>query len=343
MAIMCCKSFVLRLIAVVLVLTTGVKAAPFKAYDKDQASLRFMVLGDWGGLPAYPYRTGVEKDVAARMGKVAETMDYKFVLGLGDNFYFDGVQNEFDKRFQETFEDVFTAKSLDIPWYFIAGNHDHNGNVTAQIAYTKRANKRSNKWNFPSLYYSLNYTVPGTNTTVTIIQYDSITLCGNTDDFEGGLLGGPENLQVATTQLEWLEQQLKATKSDYVIVTAHYPVWSAAEHGPTKCLVQQVKPLLERYGVTAYFSGHDHNLQHLKEDNSDVEYFVIGCANFIDTSQKHKESVPKDSLKFIWAEDKGRGGFAQVQVTEEDLTFTFLESEDGKELYQRVMKPRKLK
>ncbi|CAH1249452.1 ACP5 [Branchiostoma lanceolatum] len=341
MAILCCKSSVLRLIAVVVVLTsgTGIVAAPFKAYDKDQASLRFMVLGDWGGIPLYPYRTGVEKDVAARMGKVADSMDYKFVLGLGDNFYFDGVQNEFDKRFQETFEDVFTAKSLDIPWYFIAGNHDHNGNVTAQIEYSHR----SKKWNFPSLYYSLNFTVPGTNTTVTIIQYDSITLCGNSDDFQHGLLTGPENLQVATTQLKWLEEQLNATKSDYVIVTAHYPVWSVAEHGPTKCLVQQVKPLLERYGVTAYFSGHDHNLQHLKEKDSDVEYFVIGCANFIDTSQKHKDSVPKDSLKFLWAEEKGQGGFAQVQVTEEAMTFTFLESVDGKELYQRVMKPRKLK
>ena len=57
-------------------------------------------MGDWGGLPDFPFRTPIEKAVAAEMGKIADQIDSKFTLALGDNFYFSGVKDISDKRFQ---------------------------------------------------------------------------------------------------------------------------------------------------------------------------------------------------------------------------------------------------
>ena len=35
----------------------------------------------------------------------------------------------------------------------------------------------------------------------------------------------------------------------------HYPVWSVTEHGPTPQLVDELKGLLEKYGVAFYLNG----------------------------------------------------------------------------------------
>lgn len=65
----------------------------------------------------------------------------------------------------------------------------------------------------------------------------------------------------AAEQWAWIENTLAKSTATYLLVAGHFPVWSIAEHGPTDCLVEKLKPLLEDHDVTAYLSGHDHNLQ----------------------------------------------------------------------------------
>lgn len=84
---------------------------------------------------------------------------------------------------------------------------------------------------------------------------DTVTLCGNSDDFLSRQPQRPRDTQMARTQLSWLKKQLAAAKEDYVLVAGHYPVWSIAEHGPTHCLVHHLLPLLATYNVTAYLCG----------------------------------------------------------------------------------------
>lgn len=100
-------------------------------------TLNFLVMADWGGQPTAPYTTSGEISTAGGMGRIAETMNASFALAVGDNFYSSGIATDVDDpRFKHTFEDVFTASSLQgprFPFYVIAGNHDHGGNVTAQV------------------------------------------------------------------------------------------------------------------------------------------------------------------------------------------------------------------
>lgn len=67
---------------------------------ENRTSLKFLAVGDWGGVPYPPYITAVQKATAHEMSKVAEQMGADFVLALGDNFYYTGVESVDSPRFK---------------------------------------------------------------------------------------------------------------------------------------------------------------------------------------------------------------------------------------------------
>ena len=99
------------------------------------SEVNFLIMGDWGGKSDKPYTTGEQLITAQGMGKIGKKINAKFALALGDNFYLKGVSDVNDPRFQNTFENVFTGylKSPGFVFHVLAGNHDHLGNVNAQI------------------------------------------------------------------------------------------------------------------------------------------------------------------------------------------------------------------
>lgn len=261
-----------------------------KAFNE---SLSFLVMGDWGGKGTKPYTTEGQLRSAVGMNTVAEKIGSQFVIGLGDNMYTNGVTDEYSERFSITFEKVYTGNHLQTLWELCAGNHDYNGNVTAQVAYSLH----STRWNLPSLYRTWTHTVnfdspqkeksqhehdlqgkheDGGSVSLSpssvLVQYvllDTILLVGQTnEDLLGAQPEGPLSVLAAENQWVWLEQVLSTSEADYLIVGGHYPVWSVSSHGPTQSLVDRLKPLLEKYDVTAYVCGHDHNLQFISERRS---------------------------------------------------------------------------
>lgn len=218
---------------------------------------------------------------------------------------------------------------------------------------------------FPSYYYELNFRIPNTGKTLTIIMLDTIMLCGNSDDFVDEKPRGPLRAVDANRQLTWLQGRLARSKADFLLVAGHYPVWSVSEHGPTECLLRRLHPLLIKYKATAYLCGHDHNLQvgsckmskpplvwickaasipsclcplqYIEE--SDVGYVVSGAGNFLDPDVRHWNHVPKGSVKFFTGQASTLGGFVHAEVTKNKMIVTFFQAK-GTSLYRTVLSQR---
>lgn len=60
----------------------------------------FLIAGDNGGLPEPLYSTKAQRNVAAIMARESRDHDCKFILELGDNFYFLGVKDIYDRRWR---------------------------------------------------------------------------------------------------------------------------------------------------------------------------------------------------------------------------------------------------
>jgi hypothetical protein len=59
--------------------------------DAHPASFNFLVVGDWGGQDTPPYTTPGEIAAAGGMAAISSALNAKFVIGLGDNFYYTGA------------------------------------------------------------------------------------------------------------------------------------------------------------------------------------------------------------------------------------------------------------
>jgi len=196
-------------------------------------------------------------------------------VGVGDNFYETGVNSTNDPHWKACFVDVYTAASLQKPWYQSLGNHDYQGIVQAQLEYDGDP-----RWNLPSRNYTVTIPIDDTHNATLVIL--------DTTPFIQDYYQNPENPEMAIQlqdqhwqqQFSWFENTLEETKTDWIIVFAHHPVYSS--EGGFVELQQYIKPVLEKNNVNVYFSGHDHNLQHWHINS--VDYFISGAAARVITS-----------------------------------------------------------
>ena len=270
------------------------------------SQLSFVAVGDWGGESDAQPTTAAQIADSQGMAKIAAELQVEGILLLGDNFYTHGVETNMSSRFNNTFEQVYPSEAFqNLPFYVIAGNHDHKGNVDAQLEY----HDFSLRWHFPKLYYTLSFNFTsstGVRRTVDLIMIDTVNLVGAClEDVPGcDLVQTNDEITFAEDQWTWLSQQLNESTADFLWVGGHYPIYSAGSDGTTALLVSRLLPMLKAVNAH-YISGHDHMHEHIIVDG--VNMFVTGPGKMCCYDIPNWKTIPKDAMQFMISGTNGQG------------------------------------
>jgi acid phosphatase len=278
-------------------------------------TLNFLVVGDWG-------RNGSDhqRDVAVQMGVTGASGGSRCVFSVGDNFYEDGVQSAADPQWRTSFEDIYTASSLQVPWYVALGNHDYRGVPQAQLDYAKL----SPRWRMPHRYYK----VAGIDVGAPQVDFfviDTSPLVHKYREKVHSALAENVASQDVNAQLSWLDQELERSTAPWKLVIGHHTIYSGGSgHGDTPEAQELIQPLLAKHGVQAYIHGHDHDLQHIRR--SGIDYLCCGAGSEV------RPVRAIDGTLFCQA----RSGFAAFQSEASALTVEFRDYE-GKVLHRAAI------
>jgi len=168
---------------------------PDTCFDSELAvdQHQIFIIGDWGGLPGDPETGPVTADhrkdgfhkrefvgglddvaqhvVRDRIRERAADFRPEYILNVGDNFYWGGVEatcgttrqnmSNFSSQWEDIFENFYTGDGLDgVQWLGVLGNHDYGGYLYSNawdqaIMYTWKEPEqgRAMRWVTPAQYW----------------------------------------------------------------------------------------------------------------------------------------------------------------------------------------------
>lgn len=275
-------------------------------------SLHFVALGDTGsGGPD-------QKKVAEAIAKYAETNKgsnaVDFVLLLGDNFYSDGVKTVDDPQWQDKFEKMYDAKRLPMPFYVVLGNHDwRNDAPDAELEYSKV--HPDSRWKMDGHFFKRQFpSKPDNTNTAPLVDFFFIdTEAWNT---KSPHISAYPDKHLGDKQMAWLENELKASRAKWKIAVAHHPLYSNGEHGHDAQVLElrkRLEPLFKRYGVNAFITGHDHDLERIEVPGHPTLFLISGAG-----SKLRKQTY--DEWKPFYASQLG---FLAVELDEKEMRGEF--------------------
>ena len=206
-----------------------------------------LIIGDFGTSDKHQYK------VAESMVDLIKDKDIKFICGLGDNIYDNGVRSIRDVKFKTHFEDPY--KNINKKFYNCLGNHDYGKKFFNQVLpdykYQIEYTKNSDKWRLPKRYY--NYTKNMNGVKVNFVLDTNIDLMNNKE---------------INDQLEYFLNKIKKSNDDWNILYGHHTYRSVSGHGNAEPLLEDfLNKLFSLNKINIYMCGHDHTKQHIIKDN----------------------------------------------------------------------------
>jgi acid phosphatase len=267
--------------------------------------LSFLVLGDWG---RRGHRT--QSAVARGLARAAQTYNAEFIITTGDNFREKGVEGVLDPQWHDSFDAVYDAPELDLPWYASLGDCDHRGNVAAQAEYAKH----DLRWRMSDQFYSINKRVDD-QTHAQFVFLDTTPLSEDRD-----LAPNAE----PALQLYWLRNMLAPSRSDWKIVIGHHGL-SSLHTRPDGG--DAVAPVLQQFGAQLYLCGYDHRLQQAQTEG--IHEVLSGAGAGAEPATNGESQRPV-------AYQNATPGFAVVTLDGLSMTTRFCNA-DGDELFSNTV------
>jgi len=282
-----------------------------RAAFNDDFPLNFVAIGDWGRNGEYH-----QNEVAKQMGDWAAAHPNKFIVSVGDNFYPKGVVSENDPLWYYSFENVYTAHSLQYDWYPVLGNHDYGTDPDAQVRYSKV----SRRWNMPALYYSKEVNIGHDDGNVLLVFIDTQPIVYDLKERE------PQK------QLAWINQTLQQASADvkWKIVIGHHPGYTVGpriKNYDTLAIRKALTGIFEKHKVDVFLSGHEHSLQHLKTEGFPHQ-FISGAG-----SELTEVTAGIPNCRFQASEH----GFLYFSINRETLRVNAV-NDSGKVLYETIIR-----
>jgi hypothetical protein len=279
-------------------------STPIAALE-DQDTIGFLAVGRQG------YGSSLSRKVAEGMNAVAATRQSQFIVLGGDNFYPHGVSSIRDKQWNDKFEKLYNGEHLsDLPVYPVLGNHDYEGNVSAQIKYSRKR-LGTGRWRMENRYYVMDFgrSKEG-RVLVRIVFLDSIAMA-----------------EKPKPQESYLREAMdEPGEPVWKVIVGHYPLRSLTNRAFAKeRILHDLNESAIQSGIDLSISSNDWIQQALDMDGEPLH---VGTSGGADTGRF--EEIPYRHEQDCYT--NGQPGFAHIRLTDTLLSVTLFDA-DGTECY----------